>query len=522
MRPAAWFLVLSLVAPAAQARAERAPNAAIFGNDLLANRLPGVVMGSSATAQQRRATCAALQAGMAFAAERRLRWRMPAGEYDIECATGLVTPAVSGFEWDGSRDTTIKQFATGAPILVVGDISGGKQSMYVHVHGARLAYGVDQTGQQDATALRLGSIWASVIEDIAIDSAFAANDGLADPPLRSILIDAGQSNPTFFFNVLRNILIHGAQHSFIEATTTGTQNVYENMLLTNTSAKQRALPLSGPAISYSTKATGQFGDIWTAIDIEHVTAPDLVTFQQSYSIALTGWRFEQCHLSRQGGSVFHFVGSTPVVNGLDLLNLAMLSSEGASDGAIFNSYGGQPIVASQVNLHWSGGPTLIDRPWMMAVEGSDRPLDVAIAGLTFDNAPAGFRWDANIPSVDVPQTASVHSYVAGDVFSEVRGAVIPVSGDLTVYGQTRDPTLRVPTGLGAPITITLSDHTKSTGLGAAVRMAPGRRISIMRAAGPAGPAVAVRNADGTVLQDNLAPAATARFLFDGTRWAPLP
>lgn len=489
-------------------------------------RWEGVTPGSGMPPEARARNFEGLQAALDHAAASGKFFELEPGLYQIDGARGLAVPAGEhGFVWRGSRGAHIQQFADDAPILTVGDVTGRRMTAHADIRGLRLSYAADQSDNRGASALRLGLMRSSIVENVAV----FADYGVSGPRIqahRGIEVTNAAMASGFFSNALRDIFVGGARRHLLDIALVGTGSVFQNIYLTQGVTGRPAL-IEGEALRIAGNAD-LYESVFENLNVEWCIANVLILAQNCRATSFIGCHLEGNRLVGEDPRVMQVSTSQLVFHGLNILDLEV-PTEGADGLApkVFGFYGDCALSASGLQVTWSR-PGKARRTFQLCGPGRYNPPDdrhrVCITDLTIRDVGGGnahrVELDANLPVGVFPSPAGVERFVCRqDGLSRVEGAGFDVNADITVYGQLVDPRLVFPATLGAHRGVTLSDRMKPDGEGAAARPASGAMASVRRASGTADAfAVAIRNHDGRLLDSIAVAGRTARFQFDGKDW----
>lgn len=493
---------------------------------------PGVVPGTGVGTQQRQRNLAALQAALDHAVAGRRFFELEPGLYEIEGAAGLrVPPNKDGFVWRGSKGSLIKQFADDAPVLTIGDVAGSREIQDMDLRGVRLLYEADQSAHERSSALRIGLMRNSTIEQVAV----LADYGESGPRVkahRGIEIANASHAFGFFSNTVKDVIVGGAARSLLDMTLTGTGSVFSNIYLTQgvTGSPQ---PVAGVPLRIAGRAD-LYEAVFEQLNIEWCIANTLIHAQSCRSTTFLSTHLEGNRLVGWSPRVMAIGGCGLNAIGFNLLDLEIRRADltGGSLPSVFQCYGDCAVAASGVEVAWSGR-NRIEAPFDLVAVSAESPAgtrqSVSAAGISVRDTGGGnagfLGFDAGIARPGLPLSGHVERYSHHELLSEVSGACYAGSGDVTAFGEQRMPLFRFPAALGARRVVTLSDRMTARGPGAALPRPTGSVVGIRREGGAGdGHDLIVRAQDGRVLATIPAgqQAVTRWFRFDGSGWPPLP
>lgn len=489
----------------------------------------GVTPGIGVPKGLRRANLVGLQAAVNYASAHGKFFELDPGVFEIEGEAGLVIPASKdAFHWRGSKRSMIKQFSNNCPILTVGDVTETKrESQDLYLSGVRVFYASDQSGNAASSAMRIGLLRNSTIEQVSVLADYGKTGPLVKA-YRGIHITSPGSRFGFFSNSLRDIIVGGAQHSLLDIALVGTGSVFSNVYLTQGVTGHPAaildtpLRIRGDADLYET--------VFEQLNIEWCIANTLIWTQSCRGTSFLGTHLEGNQLVGRSPSVVLVSTSQIDLSGFNILDLGVktkaVAGGGAPPPALFRCYGDNAIKGNNLQVSWSS-PGRVDHGFDLVAVSETGPADaqqtVNIANFTVrdvggDNA--GFlSLDPNMPASDFPVPSAIETYTYGELFSRARGAKISAKTGVTLFGQYSDPLIRYPAAIGAPCTVTLSNRMKPSHAGA-IPPPIGALAGIRRDSGePDRFDLAVANHDGAKLSTISTAAITQWFRFDGTNWA---
>lgn len=532
IRPMRRRVVLAGLAAAAvegEARAQSAPTAPYLLRGTVSGRLwPGVTLGEAGPTA-RRTNLLSLQAALDFASAHRKFFELEPGLYELEGATGLVIPASkNGFEWRGSKESMLKQFSNDCPVLTVGDATNrGIHCQGLHLSGARVFYANDQSGQPRSSALQIGLLRNSIIENVSVLADYSATGPLVKA-YRGIHITSASGPFGFFSNSLRDIFVAGADYSLMDVALVGTGSVFSNIYLTQGVTGHPA-PISDSPLRI-VGAADQYETVFEQLNIEWCAANALIKAQSCRATSFISMHLEGNQLRGSASSAIALASSQIILIGVNLLDLEAHTPAVPAEGAppaVLRCYGDNVVHGSNVQVSWSGSDRLNTGLQLVAVNESS-PADaqqiVSVANLVVRDVSGlnakNLSLDANLPAASFPLPSAIENYRFGDVLSQVAGGLIATNTDMTVFGQYERPLIQYPAALGAVRTVTLAKKMKPSGAGSTIPPAVGALAGVRRDSGVAdGFGLVVANHDATGLATLLKSGATRWFRFDGANWA---
>lgn len=499
---------------------------AILRGTVSASRWEGVVQGAGLPPESRRQNLKSLQAAIDHAAGRGKFFELEPGLYPIEGESGLVVPAgESGFVWRGSKGSHIVQFSDNAPVLTVGDVEGSRMTGNADIRGVRLSYKTDQTMNAGASALRLGLMRSSILENIAIFADMSETGPIVRAHRGIHIVNA--TNPFgFFSNSMRDVIVAGAARHLLDFTLLGTGSVFQNVYLIQGTTGHPA-PIAGEAFRVAGN-NDLYESVFENLNVEWCIANVLMTMQNCRATSFIGCHLEGNRIHGHDPRVMQVTTSQLALLGFNILDLEVPAA--GSDGLppqIFGFYGDCALTGSGLQVSWSGAGRAGRRLHLCAPNRYDPAgarhaialTDVTLRDLGGDNAPF-VDLDPNLPRADFPGARAIERFVSRqDGLSRVEGATLSPDADITVYAQFHEPRIEYPASLGEPRVVTLSNRMKASGEGASAKPPGGSMVTVRRGAGTADAfPILVKNHDGALLQKISSANATLRFQFDGTRW----
>jgi hypothetical protein len=219
----------------------------------------GAIGDMSGTPSQRATNGAVLNALFTAAASNGKFVELPPNTYEINNSTGLVIPPGAGFVFRGGRNgTIIRQFyasGTGAPILTIGDGTGGVLSTGMDIQGAKLLYGAPQSGLTSSRALVINNSAWSKFGQINIGEAGG------NASYENIAI----ATNTVFSCSFADFACNQAQQYQLHITASGTGNIYQNMYF-NQGASNTFNQLGGPYIFFNAGVVNEMTFIQTNLE----------------------------------------------------------------------------------------------------------------------------------------------------------------------------------------------------------------------------------------------------------------
>ena len=493
---------------------------------------PGVEQGRDATPKQRRINLASLQAAVDHASSRRKFFELEPGLYEIEGTAGLVVPpSKDGFVWRGSKGSMLKQFSNDCAVLTVGDIDGSMEIQDMDLRGVRVFYALDQSGHARSSALRLGLIRNSTIEQVSVLADYGKTGPLVKAH-RGVHIVNASHTMGFFSNTVRDVFVGGASRSLLDISLVGTGSVFSNIYLTQ-GVTGSPMAVSGNPLRIAGTAD-QYETVFEQLNIEWCIAETIIHAQKCRATTFLSTHLEGNRLAGRSPRVVSVVTSEINVIGANILDQEVRGSDVIGDAipCVFQCYGDTSIAGSNLQISWSG-PNKVDIPFHLVGIAEASPPDahqcVNMTNLVArEVGGANTRFlglDHGVHAARLPLSgAAVDRYTYRAIGSEVAGAKVSVNADLTVFGQCQAPFLRFPSALGATRTVTLSNRMAGGGLGSTIPTQAGSLAAIRRSSG-AGDAydLIVKNHDGAVLSTVAAASAgsTRWFRFGGADWTPV-
>lgn len=488
----------------------------------------GVTPGAGIPRASRRMNLVGLQAAVNYASAHNKFFELEPGVFEIEGEAGLLIPASKdGFQWRGSKGSMIKQFSNNCPILTVGDVTATRrETQDLHLSGVRVFYASDQSGNVDSSALKIGLLRNSTIEQVSALADYGETGPLVKA-YRGIHITSPGSRFGFFSNSLRDIIVGGAQHSLLDIALVGTGSVFSNVYLTQgvtghpASILDAPLRIRGDADLYET--------VFEQLNIEWCIANTLIWVQSCRGTSFLGTHLEGNQLAGRSPSVVLVSTSQIDLSGFNVLDLGVktkATTGGAPPPALFRCYGDNAIRGSSLQVSWSS-PGGVDLGFDLVAVSETGPADaqqtVNVTNLIVRDVGGGnakfLSLDSNMPASHFPTPSAIDTYTYGELFSQARGAKISAKANVTLFGQYSDPLLRYPAALGAPCTVTLSNRMKPGRVGA-IPPPVGALAGVRRDSGvPDRFDLVVANHDGAKLSTISTAAVTGWFRFDGTNWA---
>jgi hypothetical protein len=492
---------------------------------------PGLVPGAGVEGRQRRANLAALQAAVTHAVENRRFFELEPGLYEIEGAEGLIVPPnKDGFVWRGAKGSLLKQFSDNAPILTLGDVRGSREIQDMDFRGVRLFYAADQSQHVASSALQIGIMRNSTVEQIAVHADYAET-GPRVKAHRGIHIVNARHPFGFFSNTVKDVMVGGAALSLLDIALVGTGSVFSNIYLTQ-GVTGHPHPISGVPLRIA-GAADLYESVFQQLNIEWCIANTLIHTQSCRATTFLSTHLEGNRLVGWSPRVMTVAASSLVVTGFNMLDQEIRRAEvtGGTVPSVFQCYADTSIVASGVEVSWSARGRVNMPFYLVAVSGNSPPgaqqtatvTGFGLRDIAGDNQRF-FGFDANLSRLEFAATGYADRYTRHDVFSEVTGARFRGNGDVTVHGDHQSPLLCFPAALGARRVVTLSGRLRGQGPGSALPARAGTLVGIRREAGD-GDAhdLLVRGADGRALATIRAvPGGSTRwFRFDGNGWPAL-
>jgi hypothetical protein len=448
----------------------------------------------------------------------------PSARIEINNAAGITIPwSQSGFVWRGSSGAKsgIVQFATNAPILIIGDITGSANlGGQASIDGIYIAYGVSQTGNTGALALQLGAWASSGFRNIKVDKFGPAGTFPAYVPWTEVNAS--------FSSKFENLNIQGGQQSVMRLTQSGATsgNVYSNVFCTcgNLNAP---VALSSYAVGWPN--AGITNSIFEQLNIEAVSANTIINCPGARGVVFADTHMETISLTGAGPTVFAGASSSMSILGCTL-DFRCTTADGTTFWGVFvGTFGEDNVVMEDiVLLSNSSDSGAVNLPFYLTTTGAplaDAPQSVTLRGLKVsDNNSGGLAnnvaLDQNMPLANFASPDTVAEYRFGFNISRTFGAIRRVSASYTHYGSDIDATLLVPAALGATVTITLSTASKASGQGSTTPPPHGDTVRVRRQAGSFANNLLVVNGGpgGGTLWANSAAAAENQFTFNGTNW----
>lgn len=487
----------------------------------------GVTPGAGVPRDQRRANLAGLQAAIHAASSQRKFFELEPGLFEIEGTDGLRIPASKhGFQWRGSKGSILQQFSSNCPVLTVGDVAeGARDCQDLHLSGVRVCYAADQSANAGSSALRIGLLRNSTLEQVSV----LADYGVTGPLIkayRGIHIVSAGSRFGFFSNTLRDIIVGGAAYSLLDIALVGTGSVFSNIYLTQGVAGHPAAVLDSPLRIRGD--ADQYETVFEQLNIEWCIAGTIIQAQSCRGTSFLSTHLEGNRLVGRSPSAVLLSTSQLNLIGFNILDLDLrvLDVAGGVAPALFRCYGDTAITGSNVQVSWSS-PSRVNLGFEVVAVSEFSPADaqqtVSIAALIVRDMGGGnarfLSLDRNMPAAEFPAPSAVEFYSYGTLFSQARGAKIAASESATLFGQSAGPLIQYAATLGAPRTVTLSNRMSSSHVGGAIPPLTGALAGVRRNSGVADPFdLFVENHDGAPLATISSAGLTRWFRFDGTNW----
>ena len=476
-------------------------------------------------------TQAALQAAINYASANNKFFELEPGYYEIYGTTPLTVPQ-TGLFYRGTRNTQLIQFNPAIPILVLGDATGANQ-MYkgLNFRGISLTYkyGINITGQQNAIGLLIGPSYDNIIEDITVAEPYLGY-GSASPYI-AISIPFFNTYASFFNNAVRDIEARYAQQTIMLIASQGTGNIFDNIYLTNGfNANADALSgrgvLTGPALQVGSSGfNGDSDNVFTRINVEAVSAPNLVSLIEAGNCTFVNLHVEGVIVSQQYGSVISIVGGETCLLETQLLEVDC-SATGTS--IIDLGGGGESVLIKGLTMNWQFPGTSSLQPNTPLVQQfgnpPDEPTIFHAEGIKIiDNGGASVNLVLDNTNNDqLPGQTLVGSYKWNYYRPQTDEYRPQITSSYTHYGRHANATLFVPASLSAAITITLHNLCKASGVGASEPTPLGTTVHIRRVSGSySNTLTIVDRASGGTLATNTSAGADYLYRFNGTNWVAM-
>jgi hypothetical protein len=492
---------------------------------------PGVTPGAGVGRAQRQRNLAGLQAALDHAVANRRFFELEPGLYEIEGEAGLrVPPTKDGFVWRGAKGSLLKQFADNAPVLTLGDVAGSREIQDMDLRGVRLLYDADQSDHARSSALRIGLMRNSTVEQVAVLAEYAET-GPSVKAHRGIHITNASHAFGFFSNTVKDVMVGGAARSLLDIALVGTGSVFSNIYLTQgvTGSPQ---PIAGVPLRIAGTAD-LYETVFEQLNIEWCIANVLIHAQSCRSTTFLSTHLEGNRLAGWSPRVMTVATSGINAIGWNVLDQEIRRSEvtGGTRPSLFQCYGDCAITGSGMEIAWSAAGR-VDIPFHLFSVSPDSPAGAqqaaSVTNLSLRDAGGGnsrsFGLDAGVSSTGLGMSGGVARYTHHELLSEVEGARFRGNADATVFGDHHRPLLCFPAALGGRRVVTLSDRLKPQGVGGSCSTPAGALVGVLREAGQGDPQeLTVRGHDGRVLGAiGAAAAGTTRwFRFDGRAWQPL-
>ncbi len=500
---------------------------AVLRGTVSASRWEGLVPGKGLSSADRKQNAKALQAAITYAAEHGKFLELEPGHYQVEEPAGLVLPASeNGFVWRGSKASHIEQFANDAPVLTIGDVKGNAITAHVDLRGLRLSYHADQTANPGSSALRIGLMRNSIVENVAV----LADYGPTGPRVRAhrgIEVSNASNAFGFFSNTIKDIVVGGAARHLIDLSLVGTGSVFQNVYLTQGVSGHPAV-IGGEAFRLAGDAD-QYKSVFENMNIEWCITSTLMLLQNCRATTFLGCHIEGNRIHGHDPRVMQISSSQLNFSGLNILDLEVASPESSSGLApqIFGFYGDCTLTGTNIHMSWSA-PSRIKAPCYVCSPNRFNPSNqrqtVNIGNMTVQDVGGDNAQYVELEPVPdgagCPIPKAMERYLSRqDGLSRVEGARIGINADMTVYAQLVNPYLEYPAALGTQRAVTLSNRTKASGEGATLKPMSGAVVTVRRNDGPGDAyALIVRNHDGTPLAALTSANMTIHFQFDGANW----
>lgn len=500
---------------------------AILRGTVNGESISGVIVGNGQTLAVRQNNLTRLQAGINYASANNKYFELAPGVYEISGAAGLIIPAVDGFSWQGTKNSTIKQCLDNAPVLSVADVSTGTvNTQDIHINGVRLYYLNDQTGQTNSAALKIGLVRNSVFENINIFAPYSAT-GPLQKAYRGIYVVSTGTNFGFFSNSLRDIFVGGADQCLMDVALVGTGSVFQNIYLTQGTTGNVAT-MSGPALRFLGNAD-QYETVLDQVNVEWVSSNQIIFAQNMRATTFLSCHFEGNQITGFDPCLFNLSTSQISLVGCNILDQVCLSGV-TGTASLFRCYGDNTISGNNLRISWSGSARLTAPVNLLTVNSfspGDANQSVDLSGISFkdvsgNNLP-NFQFSPNMPLSAFAPPYALSRYQNGTIIDHVEKAVIQLPGtaNYTHYQTHADATIMVPAALAANRTITLSAAKIASGTGSTLLGRNGNTVRVRRMAGTASNSLLVLNGGvgaGT-LTTNTTAATDYYYRFDGTNWS---
>ena len=485
----------------------------------------GVTRGSGQTQAVQTATAAGLQAAMNYAAANKYKIKV-LGYYEIYSSTGLMGPLTANFQWEGTLDTTIKQFYVNAPCLTIGDTTGANQAGAQRWSGFCLDYGVSQTGQTGANLLTIGSAAFCTIEQFNLCIYYGSN-----PPWIAFNV-TGSTSCTFFQNTIRDGNIGGAQQSLLNRGTGGTGNQWANIYAHAGSSNTTRTTLSGPALNLAPNNQTS-DDVYTRINAEHCNTPNIINAVGAVSSKFDGFHVEDVVITGSYAAAIAINGGE-----LKFTTSLMLDLQYASTAtncrflALGNS--GEVVDFDFLKFKWSSYDTAglgqtVTLVSVSSYQGTDVSDAIRISKLSIEDDPGGnakyLTLDPNMPGLPFSPSTFIEEYIYDNLLPRTVRAKPVVTAAYTHYGQHAEAVIFVPATVPAGFSVSLSNKFKASGTGSSLPTPGGSRVRVRRQSGSPATVYAVPvvdTASGTTLSPGAATGTDAIYSFGGTSWALVP
>jgi hypothetical protein len=516
-----------------------------FRGEVIGSQWPGFIMDAQ-TDPDRLASGTALQEALDYAVGTQQIFRLLTGSHrfnlpgglqiravGVDDITGAIVPAgtagstlrnPTGFTWRALMGTTLVQYATNTPILVIAPITGDAQ-FGIDVYGGSFFYGQNEGANTGSNAVILGPLWLCRIGGLRIANTTTNNFAYR-----------GLYNPTcefFFSNHIYDVRVFKATQSLLELGSTGTGNLWDNIYLSGVTSGGVAGSVVTP-FRWQHSGFGQMhGSVFNQFNVEWCISNTLMTFANVRGATFNGVHLEQCRLTGANPTLCLASIADVNFNGLMVLDVRIETSLVTGAPCLFRMANDSGIAVDTMayrinNSTYVNLDTFIVH--QLDANGWDStPGKVSIRNFKMQDSGTALRDFLRFDrTVDEPDHGILGLIGAQEIFvspepgSRMRGAEISRNYASVIYGAiAEDAFIKYPTSMSSTVTLGLSRWQGPAGTRAAsVPVKRGTQLSIRRPGGGSGGAVLVKNLeDDTTLTAMATPGQTLRYTFDGARWS---
>lgn len=496
---------------------------AIIRGTIYAHKMTNLVAGAGQTTGVRTSNLTALNAAFADCLTYSKYFQFDVSTYEIYGSTGLLGPAAGSGNYNldirGSMSgTSIVQYYAGAPILTLGDVTGGTAHFGLNVNGLGLSYGTPQAASTSSIPLIVGAGYNGSIKNIQVGD-------FTNFAYRAMALNA--STGGIFSMTFDNLFLWGFTQDGLVLNAIGSTGSSWNNIYINNGGSSSPQAMAGSFINHlqpsqdqdfrrvncewgSTNCViaypaGGQGHRYTALHCEGVTFtgfnPTIFTLTNSIQVDTLNLIDPTVLSANMSGNLFlatTYVGSgTSTNSGTCTINNFNLVLNNASEVNV-------PIgMYSQISGPLGDGTGLMYVNQATIATQSAAPAS-EIQGNIF--------WDEHLAANANLLVAGWGAYEFGPAGSIIRKAILQVAATYTLYGQFVDATIFVPNAITS-FTLTLADTMGATGT-----QPPnyGNTVHIRRMSGTASGTLTVKDGGGTTLSTNTTSAVDLWYVFHAT------